>query len=100
MRQFADTPTILLRSLSISVNGGNDMPLADRLLSALKTVRAKRCSAAAEAIELLVQVLADKPKPKHTVLPVQLIVRDSTAARPQAQRDTAHQSQSTTGAQT
>jgi LacI family transcriptional regulator len=64
----------------VSVTGFNDMPLADRLLPALTTVRAQHNRAGSEAAELMIDMLAGEPEPRHIVLPVELVVRDSTAA--------------------
>jgi LacI family transcriptional regulator len=66
----------------ISVTGYNDMPMVDRLLPPLTTVRVQQYRAGFEAAELLYQMLqlmSDAPDPRHVVLPVELIVRGSTA---------------------
>jgi LacI family transcriptional regulator len=62
----------------VSVTGFNDMALADRLSPALTTVRVNHYRAGAEAAELIVDKLAkSSAAPRHLVLPVELIVRDS-----------------------
>jgi LacI family transcriptional regulator len=63
----------------VSVAGFNDMALADRLSPALTTVRVNHYRAGAEAAELIVEKLAKGAAgPRHVVLPVELVVRDST----------------------
>jgi LacI family transcriptional regulator len=65
----------------ISVTGYNDMPLADRLFPALTTIRIQQYRAGFEAAELLydaIQTPPDQRVPQHLVLPVELIIRDST----------------------
>ena len=63
----------------VSVTGFNDMALADRLSPALTTVRVHHYRAGVEAAELIVDMLAKgaAAEPRHLVLPVELIVRDS-----------------------
>jgi LacI family transcriptional regulator len=62
----------------ISVTGFNDMALADRLSPALTTVRVNHYQAGVEAAELIVDKLAKGGVgPRHVVLPVELVVRDS-----------------------
>lgn len=62
----------------ISVTGFNDMALADRLSPALTTIRANHYRAGVEAAELIVDMVANAAaKPRHVVLPVDLVVRDS-----------------------
>jgi len=62
----------------VSVTGFNDMALADRLSPALTTVRVNHYRAGVEAAELIVGTLAPgAAEPRHVVLPVELIVRDS-----------------------
>ena len=70
----------------VSVTGFNDMPLADRLSPALTTVRVDHHRAGLEAAELIVQMLSEGPAaaPRHVVLPVELVVRES--ARPIGRR--------------
>jgi LacI family transcriptional regulator len=66
----------------ISVTGFNDMPMVDRLEPPLTTVRVQQYTAGRMAAEMLLARLeqdgADKA-PKHETLPVELIVRSSTA---------------------
>lgn len=67
----------------VSVTGHNDMPLADRLLPPLTTIRVEQHEAGRAAAELLLEALASPPGERvarHVVLPVQLIVRGSTRA--------------------
>jgi LacI family transcriptional regulator len=67
----------------ISVTGYNDMALVDRLSPPLTTIRIQQYRAGYEAGELLLSALQTDPgerRPRHLVLPVDLIVRDSTRA--------------------
>lgn len=67
----------------VSVTGYNDMPLADRLLPPLTTVRVEQHKAGYAAAELLLEALSRDPVERvarHLVLPVQMIVRGSTQA--------------------
>jgi LacI family transcriptional regulator len=67
----------------VSVTGYNDMPLADRLVPALTTVRIDQYREGFEAAELLVEMMERAPEqrePRHIVLPVELVIRDSTRA--------------------
>jgi LacI family transcriptional regulator len=62
----------------VSVTGFNDMALAGRLSPALTTVRVSHDRAGVEAAELIVAKLATgAAEPRHVVLPVELVVRDS-----------------------
>ena len=62
----------------VSITGFNDMALADRLSPALTTIRVDHYRAGAEAAELIVDMLAKRAvAPRHVVLPVELIVRQS-----------------------
>src|SRR5262249_35037320 len=62
----------------VSVTACNDMALADRLSPALTTVRVDHYRAGVEAAELIVGKLVDgAAEPRHVVLPVELVVRDS-----------------------
>ena len=64
----------------ISVAGFNDMPLADRLSPSLTTVRVQHAKAGFEAAGVLVELIEDESaEPQHLVLPVETIVRNSTA---------------------
>ncbi|HEX9905868.1 MAG TPA: LacI family DNA-binding transcriptional regulator [Propylenella sp.] len=65
----------------ISVTGYNDMPMVDRLVPPLTTIRIQQYRAGFEAAELLYASLQTEPakrQPRHLVLPVELIVRGST----------------------
>jgi len=63
----------------ISITGFNDMPLVDRLSPALTTVRVQDFQAGIEAAEIIVDLVEKNPaEPRHTVLPVELVVREST----------------------
>jgi LacI family transcriptional regulator len=65
----------------VSVTGFNDMPLADRLSPPLTTVRAQHYKAGYQAAELMAEIISKGTAvPQHLVLPVDLIVRQSTAA--------------------
>ena len=64
----------------VSVTGFNDMPLADRLSPALTTVRVQHYKAGFEAAGVLIDLVEDEAaEPHHLVLPVETIVRNSTA---------------------
>ncbi len=65
----------------ISVTGYNDMLYADRVLPALTTVRTDQYRQGVEAAEILVEMMETPPderEPQHIVLPVQMVIRDST----------------------
>jgi LacI family transcriptional regulator len=65
----------------VSVTGFNDMALADRLSPALTTVRVDHYRAGAEAAGTMVHMLAaGAGTPRHAVLPVELVIRDSARA--------------------
>jgi LacI family transcriptional regulator len=62
----------------IAVTGFNDMALADRLSPALTTIRVQHYRAGVEAAELIVAMAGNQTsEPRHIVLPVEMIVRDS-----------------------
>lgn len=62
----------------VSITGFNDMALVDRLFPALTTVRVHHYRAGVEAAELVVDIVAGRAaEPRHVVLPVELIVRNS-----------------------
>lgn len=64
----------------VSVTGFNDMPLADRLSPALTTVRVQHAKAGFEAAGVLVDLIeGETTEPQHLVLPVETVVRHSTA---------------------
>lgn len=68
---------------SISVTGFNDMPMVDRLEPALTTVRVQQSEVGRRAGRLLLDLLegnAPKGRESHVVMPVELVVRASTAA--------------------
>lgn len=65
----------------VSVTGFNDMPLCDRLLPPLTTVRVEHHRAGVEAAETMVEMIGNAAAtPRHTVLPVALVARESTQA--------------------
>lgn len=67
----------------VSVTGYNDMPLADRLFPSLTTVRIQQYRAGFEAATILLDAIgtdAAQRAPRHVVLPVELVVRNSTGA--------------------
>lgn len=65
----------------ISVVGFNDMPLASRLQPPLTTVLVPELELGQVAAECLLRLIADPASPaEHTLLPVSLVVRGSTAA--------------------
>lgn len=67
----------------VSVTGYNDMPLVDLMSPALTTIRVPLREIGARAANLLLDLLAkpegERPQ-SHIVLPVELVVRASTAA--------------------
>jgi LacI family transcriptional regulator len=66
----------------VSVTGFNDMPLAGRLQPPLTTIRAQHHKLGLEAAQLILAALLDPEaghQSHHIVLPVELVVRDSTA---------------------
>jgi LacI family transcriptional regulator len=67
----------------ISVTGYNDMPMVDRLSPPLTTIRIQLYRAGFEAAEMLFHALQVRPEerqPRHLMLPVELVVRESTEA--------------------
>jgi LacI family transcriptional regulator len=63
----------------ISVTGFNDMPLCDRLFPPLTTVRVQHHRAGLEAADTMVGLIASGiATPRHIVLPVALVAREST----------------------
>ncbi len=71
----------------ISVTGFNDMPLVDRLEPALTTIRVQQYSAGRLAAQTLLARLEHRDgvdAARHKVLPVELVVRASTAPPPDA----------------
>jgi LacI family transcriptional regulator len=63
----------------VSVTGFNDMPLCDRLFPPLTTVRVQHHRAGLEAAETMVGLIARSiATPRHIVLPVALVAREST----------------------
>jgi len=64
----------------VSVTGFNDMPLADRVSPALTTVRVQHYKAGFEAAGALVDLIeSETAEPHHVVLPVETVIRNSTA---------------------
>jgi LacI family transcriptional regulator len=64
----------------VSVTGFNDMPLMDRLSPSLTTVRVQHHKAGFEAAGVIVDLIeTESSEPHHLVLPVETIVRHSTA---------------------
>ncbi len=66
----------------ISVTGHNDMALVDRLDPPLTTIRVQQYMAGAKAAEILIGLIENsggKDTAQHIVLPVDLVVRGSTA---------------------
>ncbi|AOF93717.1 LacI family DNA-binding transcriptional regulator [Sinorhizobium sp. RAC02] len=69
----------------ISVTGFNDMPMLDLIRPRLTTVRIEQYGAGQVAAKTLLRLLnADDPKdvPVETIMPVELVIRDSTAPAP------------------
>jgi LacI family transcriptional regulator len=64
----------------VSVTGFNDMPLMDRLSPSLTTVRVQHHKAGFEAAGVMVEIIENESsEPHHLVLPVETMVRHSTA---------------------
>ena len=64
----------------VSVTGFNDMPLMDRLSPSLTTVRVQHHKAGFEAAGVMVDIIENEATdPHHLVLPVETVVRNSTA---------------------
>ena len=64
----------------VSVTGFNDMPLMDRLSPSLTTVRVQHHKAGFEAAGVMVEIIENEAaEPHHLVLPVETVVRNSTA---------------------
>ena len=64
----------------VSVTGFNDMPLVDRMSPALTTVRVQHYKAGFEAAGIMVEAIENEgAEAHHLVLPVEMIVRNSTA---------------------
>lgn len=74
----------------VSVTGFNDMPMLDRLQPPLTTVRILQYEAGFQAARIILDLAESKgaTDPVHAVLPVELVVRGSTAA-PRAERRSA-----------
>jgi LacI family transcriptional regulator len=72
----------------VSITGFNDMPMVDRLQPPLTTVRIQHYEAGRRAAEIVLDLAeADgEVEPVHAVLPVELVVRGSTAAPRAARR--------------
>ena len=69
----------------VSVVGFNDMPFLDKLRPPLTTVSVPQHQIGVEACRLLLEGIAEPARPARSVLlPVSLVVRDSTAAPQQA----------------
>lgn len=67
----------------VSVTGYNDMPMVDRLFPALTTIRVQQYDAGHEGADILLDMIEtppDRRRARHVVLPVELVVRQSTAA--------------------
>jgi LacI family transcriptional regulator len=77
----------------LSITGFNDMPLAERLSPPLTTVRVQHYKAGAEAAELIVDTVENRSaEPRHIVLPVEMIVRESTQSPIRGGVELSHQS--------
>lgn len=68
----------------VSVTGFNDMPMLDLIPPRLTTVRIQQFEVGRVSAQLLLQIMNDRDSsyPKETVLPVELIVRDSVTMAP------------------
>ncbi len=64
----------------VSIVGFNDMPFVDKVSPPLTTVHLRLYDTGAEAARLMLELLKDRSlPPKSVILPVSLVVRDSTA---------------------
>lgn len=68
----------------VSVTGFNDMPMLDLIPPRLTTVRIQQFEVGRVSAQILLQIMIDKDAvpAKETVLPVELIVRDSVTIAP------------------
>lgn len=64
----------------VSVVGFDDIPLAEHFHPPLTTVRLPAFSLGETAGQLLLERIAGRPVPSRTLLPTQLVIRESTAA--------------------
>jgi LacI family transcriptional regulator len=77
----------------LSITGFNDMLFAERLSPPLTTVRVQHYKAGVEAAELIVDVVENRSaEPRHIVLPVEMIVRESTRSLSRGGVEESHQS--------
>ncbi len=65
----------------ISIVGFDDMPLSAHFLPPLTTVRQNFHEVGARALDILVAAVEGREHPMQSRVPVELIVRESTAAR-------------------
>ncbi|QCX82765.1 HTH-type transcriptional repressor CytR (plasmid) [Streptomyces sp. YIM 121038] len=71
----------------VSVVGFNDMPFLSRLRPGLTTVRVAHHDIGAEAARMLFEAMAEPQRPaRSSLLPVSLVVRESTAPPQRAER--------------
>lgn len=74
----------------VSITGFNDMPLVDRLSPPLTTIRVQHYKAGVAAADMIVGMVEDgAQQARHTVLPVELIVRESTRSAPRGMSEAA-----------
>jgi DNA-binding LacI/PurR family transcriptional regulator len=66
----------------VSVVGFDDLPFAEVFEPPLTTIRIDPETLGSEAFELLAALMADEPAPPGRILPVELVVRGSTAPPP------------------
>lgn len=68
----------------VSVSGFNDIPMLDLIPPRLTTVRIQPFEVGRVSAQLLLQIMTDKTaaRPRETVLPVSLVVRDSVTVAP------------------
>jgi LacI family transcriptional regulator len=67
----------------LSIMGFNDMPFIDKLRPPLSSVRVPHYEVGAEAARMLIETLQDPSRhPRSVLLPLTLMVRQSTAAAP------------------
>ncbi|WP_205042173.1 LacI family DNA-binding transcriptional regulator [Rhodoligotrophos defluvii] len=63
----------------MSVTGYNDMPMMDRIQPSLTTVRIQQYKMGHAAGMMLQRMIGQEVPPEHAVLPVELVIRSSTA---------------------
>lgn len=64
----------------VSVTGYNDMPMVDRIHPALTTIRIQQHQMGVEAGTIMLEMIEGATGPRHVLLPVELVIRNSTRA--------------------